>query len=264
MTLGTTPRDARTGAEARRLLSTISRRTLLASVSLLTLGVGHSALARIYQGGALPWNPGDTDPPVPVRPGPWVYFTAQEAAAVEAIVDRLIPPDAIAPGGKAAGCAVFIDRQLAGAFGDSRRLYMRPPFAHGTPSQGPQSPIVPKELYRISLAELSKHCRTAFAGKDFTMLAEAQQDQVLGDLENGKIEFKAGDGNIFFNRILADTISGYFADPVYGGNRDMEGWKMIGFPGARYDYRDHVAKHNQPYPLPPVSIFGRNGWSVPG
>jgi gluconate 2-dehydrogenase gamma chain len=269
MTLGTTPRDTRPsatgrGAEGRRHSTAISRRTLLASVSLLTLGVGHSVLARIYQGGALPWNPSDTDPPNPVRPGPWLYFTAQEAAAVEAIVDRLIPPDATGPSGKSAGCAVFIDRQLAGAFGDSRRLYMRPPFAKGTPSQGPQSPIVPKELYRISLAGLSEHCRTAFAGKEFTTLTETQQDQILGDLENGKIEFKAGNGNVFFDRILADTIAGYFADPVYGGNRDMEGWKMIGFPGARYDYRDHVAKHNQPYPLPPVSILGRSGWSVPG
>jgi gluconate 2-dehydrogenase gamma chain len=43
----------------------------------------------------------------------------------------------------------------------------------------------------------------------------------------------------------------------------MAGWKLIGFPGARYDYRDHVTKHNQPYPLPPVSILGRGDWSVP-
>ena len=30
---------------------------------------------------------------------------------------------------------------------------------------------------------------------------------------------------------------------------------MIGFPGARYDYRDYVDKYNQPYPLGPVSIM---------
>lgn len=251
--------DARDGGR----ITVLSRRTLLASVSLLTLGVSHSALAHIYRGGSLPWNPGDTDPPIPVRPGPWVYFTATEAATVEAIVERLIPPDAAGPSGKEAGCAVFIDRQLAGAFGDSRRLYMRPPFAKGTPSQGPQSPIVPKELYRISLAALSDHCRAQFAGKEFVTLTTAQQNQILSDLENSKIQFKAGNGNEFFERVLADTIAGYFADPIYGGNRDMGGWKMIGFPGARYDYRDHVAKHNQPYPLPPVSILGRSGWSVP-
>ena len=50
---------------------------------------------------------------------------------------------------------------------------------------------------------------------------------------------------------------GFFADPIYGGNRDMCAWKMIGFPGARYDYRDWVGRHNERYPHPPVSIGGR-------
>jgi gluconate 2-dehydrogenase gamma chain len=49
----------------------------------------------------------------------------------------------------------------------------------------------------------------------------------------------------------------FFADPVYGGNRDMAAWKMIGFPGARYDYRDWIDRHNERYPHPPISIAGR-------
>ena len=56
---------------------------------------------------------------------------------------------------------------------------------------------------------------------------------------------------------MKDTREGFFADPIYGGNRDMVGWKMIGFPGARYDYRDWVSRHNERYPYPPVSIQGR-------
>src|SRR5262249_53638075 len=58
----------------------------------------------------------------------------------------------------------------------------------------------------------------------------------------------------------AEHAEGFFADPVYGGNRDMAGWKMIGYPGARYDYRDWVERHNERYPLPPVSIGGRPDW----
>jgi gluconate 2-dehydrogenase gamma chain len=81
-------------------------------------------------------------------------------------------------------------------------------------------------------------------------------------LENGEIKYPDGDGKAFFEMILANTIEGFFADPIYGGNRDMVGWKLIGFPGARYDYRDHIAKHNEPYPLPPVSILGRAEWSI--
>jgi gluconate 2-dehydrogenase gamma chain len=226
-------------------------------------GFAPQAFGRSYRG-ALPWLPDDTAPPVPVRPGPWLYFTADEAATIEAIVDRLIPPDQSGPGGKDAGCAVFIDRQLAGAFGDSRALYMQPPFAAGTPSQGPQSPLVPRERYRVSLAALDEYCKATFAGKGFTALDSAQQDQILHGLESGSIKLKDDVGKPFFEAILANTMEGFFADPLYGGNRDMAGWKLVGFPGARYDYRDHVSKHNQPYPLPPVSIFGRGDWSTPG
>ena len=240
----------------------ITRRRLLASTPILAVGgLGLPALGRSYRG-SLPWEPNDASPPIPVRAGPWLYFTADEAAAVEAIADRLIPPDDSGPGGKQVGCAVFIDRQLAGSFGDSRGLYMRPPFANGTPSQGQQSPIVPKERYRISLAALEDYCKTTFAGNGFVALTAVQQDHVLAGLETGEIKLNNGDGKLFFETILANTIEGFFADPIYGGNRDMAGWKLIGFPGARYDYRDHIAKHNQPYPLPPVSILGRSDWSV--
>ncbi len=46
----------------------------------------------------------------------------------------------------------------------------------------------------------------------------------------------------FFEQALQHTIEGFFADPIYGGNREMVSWKLIGFPGARYDYRDFVTK----------------------
>ncbi len=121
-----------------------------------------------------------------------------------------------------------------------------------------QSSIVPKERYRISLAALDEYCKATFAGKGFAALDAAQQDQVLHGLEDGEIKLKDGSGKDFFEAILANTMEGFFADPIYGGNRDMAGWKLVGFPGARYDYRDHVSKHNQPYPLPPVSILGRS------
>jgi gluconate 2-dehydrogenase gamma chain len=188
----------------------LTRRRLLASTATVIGGLGAQALARTYRG-ALPWEPSNTTPPVPVRPGPWLYFTADEAAAVEAIVDRLIPPDESGPGGKAAGCAVFIDRQLAGAYGDARMLYMRPPFANGTPSQGLQSPVVPKDRYRGSLAALDEHCKATFAGKGFAALDAAQQDEVLTGLEKGGIKLKDGSGTAFFQGILANTMEGFFA-----------------------------------------------------
>jgi len=202
------------------------------------------------------------DPPEPVRPGPWQFFTYDEATAVEAIIDRLIPQDDLGAGGKAAGCAVYIDRLLAGPFGESRQLYMKPPFAKALPQQGPQSPIEPTARYRSGLAALDTYCRANFGQKRFAELTAEQQDALLHGLEEKKIELPNIDGYEFFEQILQHTIEGFFADPIYGGNRDMVSWKLIGFPGARYDYRDFVKRHNERYPLPPVSILGRADWAA--
>ncbi len=181
------------------------------------------------------------------------FLTPEEAASVAAIADRLIPPDELGPGAGEAGAAIFIDRQLAGAYGSSRDLYMRPPFLPGLPGQGPQSPLTPAARYRAALADLDRHCRAAFAGRGFAALDPATQDRLLSDLEHGRIGISGG-GRAFFDLVLRDTIDGFFADPRYGGNQGMSGWRLIGFPGARYDYRDVVARHGEPYRAPPVAL----------
>jgi gluconate 2-dehydrogenase gamma chain len=208
----------------------------------------------------LPWTPGQADPPAQVQPGPWQFFTADEGTAVEAIVDRLIPPDTETPGGKDSGCAVFIDRQLAGPYGRFQDHYMKGPFHGGTREQGDQSPLTPAQHYRLALVALDKYCRGSFSGSHFAGLTDQQKDQVLKGLEAGSIKLDEVDGKQFFTMLLTDTKTGFFADPVYGGNKDMAAWKMIGFPGARYDYRDWVHRHNERYPLPPVSIREHPDW----
>jgi gluconate 2-dehydrogenase gamma chain len=195
-----------------------------------------------------------------VKPGPWAYFSPEEGAAVEALVDRLIPPDPQTPGGKDAGCAVFIDRQLAGEYGRAQGRYMRPPFLDGSPQQGNQSPLTPAALYRQALGALAQYCRERYVGKTVGDLSAEQQDALLTGLEKGEIALPGSNGRLFFAQLLENTQEGFFADPVYGGNRDMVGWKLIGFPGARYDYRDWVGRHNERYPLPPVGITGRPEW----
>ncbi len=181
------------------------------------------------------------------------FLTPEETASLTAIADRLIPADALGPGAGTAGAARFIDRQLAGAYGTSRDLYMRPPFLPGVPSQGVQSPLTPAARYRAGLAGLDAHCRAAFAGSGFADLDGARQDRVLADLEAGRIMLADG-GRAFFELVLRDTIDGFFADPHYGGNQGMVGWRLIGFPGARYDYREVVARHGEPYREPPVAL----------
>jgi len=241
----------------------IDRRSFLAGTAIgLTLW-SIEAQARVITGnpaGGMPWSPGAGSPPVQVRPGPWQFFTPEEGTTVEALVDRLIPPDPQWPGGKDAGVAVYIDRQLAGAYGSSQGLYMRPPFQDGTTQQGPQSPLTPSARYRQALAALDKYCRQSFAGKGFAHLADQQKDQIIGGMETGPLQLEGASARAFFEILLKDTREGFFADPAYGGNRDMAGWRMIGFPGARYDYRDWVNHHNERYPLPPVAFHGRPDW----
>ncbi len=211
-----------------------------------------TAAALALSGCALPQPPG--------RPLGLVFFTPEEAAGVDAAADRLIPPDPPGPGGRQAGCVWFIDRQLAGPYGSSEFLYMRPPFLDGIPGQGLQSPITPAARYRVALAALDRVCRAGFAGKGFAALPPDQQDRVLQGLEAGSLRLDGTDGRAFFELLLQNVMEGYFADPVHGGNRNMEAWRMIGFPGARYDYRDWVGRPGEAYPLPPVGIGGRADW----
>src|SRR5262245_24694157 len=115
----------------------LHRRELLASAAWFLAGTALSRAAEIA--GQLPWYPNAGNPPAPVLPGPWQFFSRDEAAAVEALADRIIPPDLQTPGGKDSGCAVYLDRQLAGPYGKSEGLYNRPPFKQGANNQGPQS-----------------------------------------------------------------------------------------------------------------------------
>jgi len=210
--------------------------------------------------GGLPWKPDSGDPPPRVTAEGWRYFTPQEAATVEAFVDRLIPPDPETTGGKNAGCAVYIDRQLAGPHGRFEGHYMSGPFQKGTKQQGPQSPVTPAQHYRTALAAIDKACRGKF-GKAFTELSDEQKDETIKGLEDGSLKPDGIDGKEFFELILKDTQKGFLADPIYGGNKDMAGWKMIGFPGTHYDYRDWIDRHNQRVTLPTISIGTHPNWS---
>jgi gluconate 2-dehydrogenase gamma chain len=238
----------------------LSRRQLLGSSAIALLFASRPAGATLVKGG-LPFTPGFADPPTIVTPGGWHYFSAQEASLVEAFVDRLIPADPETPGGRDSGCAVFIDRQLAGPYGRAEGLYMMGPFQNGTEQQGPQSSATPAQQYRVALAALDRACRGKYGGKGFAELADEQKDEIIKGLEDGSLTLDAGDGKAFFKLILQDTRNGFLADPIYGGNRNLVGWKMIGFPGAVYDYRDWIDRHNQTIPLTPRGISNHPNWA---
>ena len=179
--------------------------------------------------------------PLPASAQPrtsYLFFNAREAAFIEAAVARLIPKDELGPGAVEAGVPAFIDRQLAGAWGAGARLYRSGPWREGSKSQGYQLPFTPAELFRGTLRELDV---ARFQG-----LSPGEQDEFLRALEKDRPDF--------FESLLELTVEGFFCDPVYGGNRGMAGWKLIGFPGAYANYYELVDQHNVKFTAPPMSI----------
>lgn len=186
-----------------------------------------------------------------------VYFSKAEQSFIDAATRRLIPADALGGGADEAGITRFIDLQLAGAYGRAERWYMRGPWPTGTDQQGFQLKYTPAQIYREAIAGVDAHCRQQY-GKPFAQLAPAQQDEVLHALEDGKIELAKVPAKTFFALLWQNTQEGFLADPAYGGNRDFTGWKLIGFPGPRYNYVDEIEHFGQPYKQPFVSLVGRN------
>ena len=190
----------------------------------------------------------------------WHFFDGNEGRAAEAAVARLIPADDAGPGAKEAGVAVFIDLQLAGAWGAGDHLYRQTPFLAGTPQQGYQLAFTPAEMFRLGLAQLDEAARKAH-GAAFADLTPQQQDALLAEAEQGKLDFGALPSAAFFAALLDATMEGFFSDPIYGGNRDKIGWKLVGFPGVHASYANDIERHGVAWTRPPASIADANAGS---
>jgi gluconate 2-dehydrogenase gamma chain len=136
---------------------------------------------------------------------------------------------------------------------------MQGPFLEAAPEFGYQGRLALRDILRVGIAEMDAHCHKAFGGKAFAQLTAAEQEGLLEAAQAGSLQFDNIPSKVFFSYLLGEVRNGYFADPVYGGNKDMGSWKMIGYPGARADYMDWVTVRDKPYPLPPVDLAGKRG-----
>ncbi len=167
---------------------------------------------------------------------PLRFFTESEALIVAAAVARIFPTDESGPGATEAGVTVFIDRQLAGPYGRDRHRYTHAPFDDTVAEEfGYQGAANPQQIYREGLKPLA----------GFDKLAAAEQDAKLKQIETG----------VFFNLLRRNTIEGMFSDPQHGGNVDMVGWQLIGFPGPRMTNFAQVDQyHGEAFRPKPVSL----------
>jgi gluconate 2-dehydrogenase gamma chain len=155
---------------------------------------------------------------VPLR-----FFKETEALIVAAAVARIFPSDDAGPGAPEAGVVIYIDRQLASAYGRDRFRYALGPFAEGAPEQGHQGKATPRNVYREGVAKLA----------GFDALPPEAQDARLREIET----------TYFFRLLRQHTIEGMFCDPLHGGNANLIGWQLIGFPGPQMSWADHVDRH---------------------
>ena len=187
-------------------------------------------------------------------PHAYIYLTLPEIHFLDAAVSRLIPADELGPGAKEADVTLYIDHQLSSVWGTHGRNYRSGPWLEGTPQQGFQSRFTPQEIYRASIRETNLYCTKQY-GKNFEFLTAAQQDEVLQALEHNKVELASLSSKLFFDLLWRNTEEGFFADPLYGGNRDKVGWKLLGFPGvASGAYNAHI-DNPEIYRAEPVSIL---------
>lgn len=207
---------------------------------------------------------------VPVHGG-YQFLQPFHVAILEAATSRLIPSDDLGPGAAEADVPLFIDRQLyierMAWRGYRGPKYDLGPFQAGDVTQGDQSALPTGERFRLGLYGMEGVAQRRF-GTGFAQLSADDQDAILADMESGKPEDFgsptltappadfSGDvlpgtapigAKAFFDLLLAYTVAGFFVDPVHGGNRDMAGWKLIGFPGAQMGYPDWILRYGEPF-----------------
>jgi gluconate 2-dehydrogenase gamma chain len=215
--------------------------------------------------------------------GGFRFFVPFQAAIVQAAAARLIPTDDLGPGATEAGVVYFIDQQLyqqrTPYQGYRGQRYGIGPYRAGEPTQCDQSGLPIADRFRIGILGLEGLAQERF-GDGFVRLTPEQQDEILMAMDAGEIEtfgrvslttqpavFGGGEqstgaspgqtaitAKAFFELLLAYTVAGFFSDPVHGGNRDMAGWKLIGFPGAQMGYGDWILRYGEPFDGPYLSL----------
>lgn len=184
------------------------------------------------------------------------FLTEAEARFIRAAVDRLIPADGF-PSASEAGVVDYIDLQLASGWGRGERMYLQGPHHRGTARQGDLLPIAPARLYREALLGVAAYFLDR---RPFDSRPAVEQDAFLRRLEADELMLGSVPSAVFFELLRANTIEGWFSDPLHGGNRDMAGWRMIRFPGAPAQFVKWVDRHDMRFDRRPISIGEAHRW----
>lgn len=186
--------------------------------------------------------PTETQPPVQNFNEATMFFNQAQLQITEAATERIFPKDDLGPGAAELGVAFYIDHQLAGQYGNNVREYRIGPFGHAEATQGDYQSIQRHELFTMGLQALDDESNKKYS-KGFTELADEEKDAILTSMQKGEITVVTGiTGQSFFNLLRSMTMEGIYSDPLYGGNKNMGGWKMKKYPGNQMSYANMIEK----------------------
>lgn len=185
-------------------------------------------------------------------------LTAAEIDDLRALCRTILPSGPAGPGADEAGVLTYILGQLHGAWGQGARMYRHGPFARPDHAgHGWQSPMTPLEVYRHGLEVIAEHCRRRYRGTPATMCPD-QLTELMTEWTSGGIEgFVELSPEEFFRMVRANVAEGLFSDPKYGGNRELIGWRWLGYPGvadAHGGYAHLIARPDAPPIIEPKGL----------
>ena len=169
--------------------------------------------------------------------GPLHFFSANEARTLQRIANRLIPqPD---DSGYVVDLVSPIDNRLITNESDGWRYDTMP--ADG-------------DAFRLGIAGFHESAQALY-GRSFDELAEAQQDELIRQLQQGTAPgavWQKLPSNRFFEELLAELVSIYYSHPLsqeaigYVGMADKPGWTRIGLN----ELEEREPGHLTPIPSP--------------
>ncbi len=187
------------------------------------------------------------------------FFNVHQRATIEAAMARIIPTDD-QPGAREAGTIDFLDRYLSGP----DFIYAKPDGSGFEKLEGKRADAwrqrveIIRAKYVDGITELDRKSQSQF-GAEFVQLTPEQQDRILTDMEHPALETGVGmeetkavepalqqtNAEIdlaFFPLLALHTRQGFYADPIYGGNKNRVGWKLIGFQGPESLTETHAGR----------------------
>jgi len=232
-----------------------SRRSLLKLLGAGAVGAAVGVGATLVAGD----NLRTTSSPAAVAPPPLRFFNDAQARTIMAMAERIFPKDNTGPGATDAHVVNYIDGRLSGAWGLGAKTYRQGPYVQPADSgHGFQLAMTPRDVYKFALAALDAYTNGKYS-KSFDELSTQQQDDTLHALDGGTVAtFTTVPAATFFAMFRQNVVEGLFADPLYGGNFNLIGWRWVGFPGNPMAYGDPygrlIDKFDTPYNVYPKPL----------